>query len=208
LDIAGNVVVVGQNVRITRSRIRATDGIVVRVLGSVVIEDSELSGGGAGMPAVCCSNYTLRRVNVHDVFEGPRLSNNTVVEDSYIHHLKRCPGCHVDVLQSTNGTGIRVRRNNLQAFNPVTRDPMNAAFQFGETLGVIRDCLFEGNLMNGGNFTVNGGGGGTTGSQCTFRDNRFGRDYRYGPVGNLGPGVVFDASTNLLEDTKQPVRAK
>jgi hypothetical protein len=149
---------------------------------------------------VCCDSYTLRRVDIHDVFEGPRLSSNTLIEDSWIHHLIRCPGCHVDALQSSGGTAITVRRNNIQAYNPLTRDPMNAAFQFGEETGVVRGCMFEGNLLNGGNFTINGNGGGTTGAVCVFRGNQFGRDSRYGPAGLLGPAVVFE-TTNLFADT-------
>jgi hypothetical protein len=82
---------------------------------------------------------------------------------------------------------------------------MNAAFQFGETTGVIRNCLFEGNLLNGGNFTVNGGGGGTTGAACNFRKNTFGRDYRYGAFGNLGPTAILDA-TNVFADTGRSIR--
>jgi hypothetical protein len=206
--ITGSLYITAKDVRITRSKITGpATGIVVRTTatGSVTIEDTEITGGGAGQPVVCCSAYTLRRVNIHDTTEGPRLGDNTLIEDTYIHHLQRCPGCHIDAVQSTAGTNITVRRSNLQAYNPVLKDPMNAAFQFGETTGLIRNCLFEGNLLNGGNFTVNGGGGGTTGAVCSFRKNTFGRDYRYGAFGNLGPSAVLDA-TNVFGDTGLSVR--
>jgi hypothetical protein len=206
-QITGNVYISARDVRITRSRISGPDsGIVVRTTatGSVTIEDTEITGGGDGQPIVCCSAYTLRRVNIHSTTEGPRLGDDTLVEDTYIHHLRRCEGCHIDALQSTAGTNITVRRSNLQAYNPVLKDPMNAAFQFGETTGEIRDCLFEDNILNGGNFTVNGGGGGTTGAACTFRRNTFGRDYRYGAWGNLGDRVSLDEASNVV--TRSPAR--
>ncbi len=75
---------------------------------------------------------------------------------------------------------------------------------FGEELGDLSDVLFEGNLVNGGNYTINGGGGGTTGAEVEIVGNYFGRDFRYAPAGNLGPDVVFD-ETNVYLDTGLPV---
>jgi hypothetical protein len=204
-DITGTVTVRAANVTIKRSRIAAGGGLYpLRVTsGNVVVEDTEITGGTSA--AVCCGSFLLRRVNLHDIVEGPRMGSNSTVEFSYIHHMKRCAGCHIDALQSTGGTGIRIRGNNIQVYNPVLRDPFNAAFQFGEEQAPMRDCLVEGNLMNGGNFTVNGGGGGTRGAQCTFRNNKFQRDFRYGPAGNLFGGVTWESS-NVWFDTGQPVR--
>lgn len=205
LDISGGVTIKASNVTIKRSRITASSGTryPVRVQsGNVVIEDTEISGGSG--VAVCCGDFVLRRVNIHDVSEGPRLNGNSTVENSYIHHLLRCSGCHIDALQSTGGSNIVIRGNNIQAYNPATGDPMNAAFQFGEEQAPLRNCLFEGNLVNGGNYTINGGGGGTTGAQCTFRNNQFQRNFRYGPAGNIGPGVTWESS-NVWYDTGEPV---
>jgi hypothetical protein len=204
-DITGTVTVRASNVTVKRSRISAGGGLYpIRVTsGNVVVEDSEITGGTSA--AVCCGNFVLRRVNIHDIVEGPRMGSNSTIEFSYLHHLQRCAGCHIDALQSTGGTGIRIRGNNIQVYNPVLRDPMNAAFQFGEEQAPVRDCLVEGNLMNGGNYTVNGGGGGTRGAQCTFRANKFQRDFRYGPAGNLFGGVTWESS-NVWFDNGQPVR--
>ena len=204
LDVRGLVVIQAANVTIRRSRLNGLNGgYVVHVRsGNVLIEDSEITGGTRA--AVCCGNFVLRRVHIHHVYEGPRMNGNATIESSYIHHLLRCDGCHIDALQSTGGSNIVIRGNNIQTYNPDLRDPMNAAFQFGEEKGPLRNCRVEGNLMNGGNFTVNGGGGGTTGAQCVFRNNRFQRDFRHGPAGNIGPGNSFDAS-NVYHDTGLPV---
>lgn len=208
LRVSGSVTVDADDVTIRRSLIRNNGLYAIRVLSGhrgLLVEDVEIDGAARGSAAVCCSGYTLRRVNVHDVTEGPRLGSDSAIYDSFIHSLHRCTGCHIDALQSTGGIGIVVEGNNLQAYNAETGDFMNAAFQFGTTQGPISDAIVRGNLMNGGNFTVNGGGGGTSDATVSFRDNRFGRDFRFGPIGNLGPNVSFDLS-NVFHDTGSPVR--
>jgi hypothetical protein len=69
----------------------------------------------------------------------------------------------------------------------------NAAFQFGEEDNPLRDCIVEDNYLDGGNFTISGGGGGTTGAQVTFINNRIGPHHRYGTK-SLDPGCIWDAS--------------
>lgn len=83
---------------------------------------------------------------------------------------------------------------------------MNAAIQVGSLAGTnpISNFRVIGNLMNGGNFTVNGGRSGDIDS-AYYADNQFGRDCRYGAVGNLHSGDVWE-DTNVWVDTKEPVR--
>jgi hypothetical protein len=207
--ISGPVVIEADNVRIRRSLIRTSARYAIRVMpgfGGLVVEDTEIDGLGQSGPAVASGGYTLRRVDIHDVTEGPRVGTGSVIESSYIHDLVRCSGCHIDALQSTGGSNIVIRGNNLQAYNAATDDPMNAAYQFGEEFAPLRNVLVEGNLLNGGNYTVNGGGGGTTDAQVVFRDNVFQRNFRYGAISSLGPGVDFDES-NVWADTGAPVSA-
>lgn len=206
--ISGGVVVKANNVTIRNSLIRTSSHNAIQLASGyagLVVYDTEIDGMGVSGPAVVGSGYTLRRVNLHNVVEGPRLGSNTTVDRSYIHHLVRCSSCHVDALQTTGGSNIVISNNNLQAYNPDTNDPMNAAFQFGEEFSPVRNAVVSGNLMNGGNYTVNGGGGGTTGAEVTFRNNRFQRDFRYGPAGNLFAGVSFDSS-NVWDDNGTPIR--
>ena len=206
LDITGTVTVRADDVTIRNTRIRNTGAIPVRNHGSnLVIEDTEIDGQGMGNPAVAYNKYTLRRVNIHDVAEGPRIAGgNVVIEDSYIHHLVQVGDNHTDAIQIVSGKeNIVIRGNNIQAYNPATQRFGNAALQFGEEDGIVRGCVVEGNLMNGGNLTVNGGGGGTTGAACSFADNEFQRDFRYGVKGNLGPNTSW--RNNRWHDTKEAV---
>lgn len=207
VHVNGSISVEADDVVIRRTRVDNNGLYAIRMGEShrnLLVEDSEIDGNGEGAAAVCCSDFTLRRVDIHHVFEGPRVNGDVVIVDSYIHHLLRCEDCHIDALQTTAGSNIEITGNNLQAYNPETGDQANAAYQFGSTQGAVDDVSVKGNLLNGGSYTVNGGGGGTSDSAVTFRDNRFGRDFRYGPVANLGPQVEFDSS-NVWHDTGEPL---
>jgi hypothetical protein len=207
LEISGNVVVEADNVVIRNSRVVMTTGkIAVRVNGdNFLMEDSEIDGQGRANPAIAYNSYTLRRVRIYNVAEGPRITGDDVtIEDSYIHGMVQRGDNHTDVIQVMSGDNIVVRGNNLQAYNPETGIYGNAAFMFGEDSGPVTGCLVEGNLMNGGNYTVNGGGSGTEGAACEFRDNAFQGESRHGTSANLGPNVVWDDS-NVRVGTSTPV---
>src|SRR5690606_36964001 len=117
---------------------------------------------GRGGPAIAFNNYTLRRVNIHHVTEGPRIAGGKVtIVDSYVHHLVQKGDNHTDAVQAVSGRQILLRGNTLDVHNPDTGSLGNAAFMFGAEDGPLGECLVEGNFLNGGNYTINGGGGGT-----------------------------------------------
>lgn len=205
LEITGTVTVHADDVVIRNSIIRNTGEIPVRLLGNnLLIEDSEIDGQGRGNPAVGYNDYILRRVNIHHVGEGPRIAGgDVVIEDSYIHHLIQIGDNHTDAIQAVGGDNIFIRGNTILAYNPETGSLGNAAFMFGDEDGPLYDCLVQGNLLDGGNYTVNGGGGGG-GARCTFRNNHFQPPQNYGVAANLGGGD-WDSSNVWLE-TGLPVK--
>lgn len=210
LDIRGTINVRADDVTIRNSRITSSGGpITIRVRGSnLLVEDVEIDGNGRANPVIAFNDYTLRRVHIHNVQEGPRIAGGKVtIEDSFIERLVDLDDNHTDVIQVVSGRDIVIRNNNLQAYNPDVDTFGNAAFMFGEEDGPVRDCLVEGNLINGGNYSINGGGGGQDGAACTFRGNAFQRDTRYGAQANLGPNVVWESS-NVWLDSGEPVRSK
>jgi hypothetical protein len=207
LAINGAVSVKADNVTIRRSRINSTATYPVQIDSGnkgLVIEDTEIDGNGNASVAVLKGNYTLRRVNIHDVKDGPRIEgDNVVIEDSWIHDLTRVEGGHHDTIQIRKGVGIAIRRNTL---TPVKgADPMNAAIQIGSALGTVpvSKLVVEGNFMDGGNYTINGGSSWVT--DGVYRNNRFGRHFRYGISTNLGAGSRWDSS-NVWDDTSTPVK--
>jgi len=200
-----------KNVTIKRSKISCKNkgGMIIRVFDDVVpgasllIEDTEIVGEGEGL-GVGFGHYTMRRVNMHHLNEGPRVSDGAVIEDNWIHDLVFTDEKdHQDILQTTGGEHMIVRHNTLEAFNPLTNDPFNAGFQLGsETAPKLSDLLVEDNLFTGGNYTVNLRPD-TKAEKVVFRNNVFVQNSRYGPASNEDlPGVTWEASNVYLNGGK------
>lgn len=209
LDIRGCVDVKADDVVIRRSRItcdRPTTAI--RQWGDhtgLVVEDVEIDGTGVVSAAVGFSSYTLRRVNIHNVIDGPRMSNDTLIEQSWIHGLSRKKGSHNDAIQTTGGRDLVIRGNTLEVYDARSGDFFNAAIMVGSTTAPeVRNLLVEGNYFDGGNYTVNFRKD-LVATDIVLRGNRFGRNARYGPVaGGSNTGVSID-STNVWDDTENSV---
>lgn len=208
LNITGCVTVTAKNVILRKSRITCDGLYSIRTDGAVnlVVEDVEINGQGKNSAAVCCGEYTLRRVDISNVIDGPRLGSDVVVENSWIHHLTRQPGSHNDTLQTTGASNIVVRGNSLEAYNPVTRDPFNACLMIGSTTGpVVSNLVFEGNYCNGGNYSI-GVREDLNASNIRLQSNVFGRNHRYGVIARPDQrGITWDRATNLYADNRRPV---
>ncbi|MEQ4301355.1 hypothetical protein ABNF97_08180 [Plantactinospora sp. B6F1] len=210
LNIVGCVTVAAANVKILKSRITCNSPTYsIRTLAgttNLLIEDVEINGMATNSASICCADYTLRRGNVYNMIDGPRLASNTRIFDSYLHSLARVAGSHNDILQSTGGNNIIVRHNTLLSYNPVTRDPFNSCLTIGsETAPSLTNLTFEDNYCNGGNYSI-GISPRLVGSNILFRNNKYGRDYRYGVVSGWNrPGVTWERPTNVYFDNGQPV---
>ncbi len=196
------------DVVIRNSKIECSDKIVevqtnVEPRASVTIEDTEMDGLGSG-EAIADGNYTLRRVDIHNMNEGPRIGDNVVIEDSWLHGLVFGSWeDHQDLLQTVGATNAVIRHNFLDARS----DPVyfsNAAFQVGAELGPLAHLRFEGNLLDGGGYTVNIRDDPDM-DDVVFRGNVFRRHAEWGAVAKEDvAGVEWDDS-NVYEDTGEPV---
>jgi len=110
----GTLIVNSPNVTIRNSQF---NNYVQSNSTNLVIEDSQIG------PATCTSsidaavrygNYTVRRVRVRNVGDGPRDSgNNILVEDSFIS-VCSSPGDHSDGVQGYGGgTNVTIRHNTI-----------------------------------------------------------------------------------------------
>lgn len=163
----------------------------------LLVEDCELRNMGSA--GIYGSNFTARRLNIHDSDgDGLKPSANCLVESCWIHHLGKGDGAHADGVQTHGGGGsnFTYRYNNFDM--PVT-DPApyksNAAFMLEPDGGELHNVLIEYNWMNGGNYTVYG----SNMSGVTVRYNYFGRDYRHGIKSK-----VVNWYGNVWEDNGQP----
>lgn len=210
LNINGCVNIRASDVTIQKSKISCAreNGAAIQVDNGnkgILLVDVEVDGRGVTGSTICCGGYTIRRANLHNSLDGPRMGSNTVVEDSWIHHLSRVEGSHNDTIQTTGGSNITVRNNRLDVYNPTTNDLFNAAMMLGSESAPLRNVLFENNYCNGGNYTINIRND-TDAANVVFRNNTFGKDYRYGIVsGASHPGVTWDRQSNVFADTNEPV---
>ncbi|WP_326562419.1 right-handed parallel beta-helix repeat-containing protein [Micromonospora sp. NBC_01796] len=210
LNIVGCVTVRASNIIIRKSRITCNSPTYsIRLYDTainLVVEDVEINGAGRNSASVCCGNYTLRRANVWNMIDGPRLSTKSTIVDSWIHDLARIPGSHNDALQTTGGSNIIVRHNRLEPYTPSTNDPHNACIMIGSTTAdAVRNLTFEDNYCNGGNYSI-GVRDDLVSSNIIFRNNKFGRNYRYGVIARPDQtGILWDRPTNVWFDTGLPV---
>jgi len=209
LDIKGCVTVTAKNVTIRKSKITCGSNYSIKVSdpnANLMVEDVTIDGMGKNSATVCCGGYTLKRVEIFNTIDGPRLGTNSKVIDSWIHHLTRASGSHNDAMQTTAGSNIVVRHNTIEAYNPSTKDPFNACLMIGSTTGPsVTNLVFEQNYCNGGNYSI-GVRTDLNGSGIVFRDNLYGRNYRYGVIARTTQsGISWDRGSNLFADTRKPV---
>ncbi|WP_210438712.1 right-handed parallel beta-helix repeat-containing protein [Nocardioides xinjiangensis] len=214
LHVQGSITIEADNVTIRNSLIQTdTDGYPIHVDGGATgalienVEIDNMGGTGIGILFSTDSSGTVRRANIHSAEDGVRIQGDDVsLEYSYVHDLQRQPGGHHDTVQIRSGDNITLLGNTLLPYVESTGDPMNAALQIGSLLGddQISNLRVVGNYMNGGNYTINGGSDGIVDS-AVYSGNRFGRDYRYGVVGNMDGASTWD-NTNVWDDSSSPAR--
>ena len=209
LHISGRVVITADDVTIRNSLVQVDTSLYpIEVDGAadVLIEDVEVDNmGGTGIGIfVSDSSGVIRRADIHSAEDGIRIqSDDITLADSFIHDLHRRSGGHHDTVQIRGGDNITIEGNTLLPYDAETDDEMNAAIQIGSLVGddQISDLRVIGNYMDGGNFTVNGGGRDEVES-ALYSGNRFGRNFRYALSGNLDNSTWDDS--NVWDDTGAP----
>lgn len=182
LNITGEVVVRANNVTIRNTRITSGDYYPIRYFDNnntgLLVEDSEIIGTNSNVTSsVAFNDYTLRRVNIHGGADGLKTDGNVVVEDSYIHDLSVGADTHNDGFQATGGSNVTLRHNTCKLS---TTNGANACLQMGNENGTSTNWLVTDNLFDGGGWTINTGGANST--SIVFSNNRFTRNYGYGPA--------------------------
>jgi hypothetical protein len=206
-DINGCVSIKANNVTIKRSRVRCDSYFPIRIyegIRNAVIEDTEIDGmnSGATNAAIGFEYYTARRVNIHNVGDGPHMGTNVVIEDSYVHDLANCDICHNDTIQSSGALNVVLRHNTF--INDA--DGKNAVVRIATEQGDSHNFLVENNLLAGGNYAVqvrSQGFGFPEGVRVI--NNRIVPTWRFGPF-DVVDGKI-EASGNFRDDNLAPVSA-
>jgi hypothetical protein len=217
VSVSGSITVKAANVTIRNFRIHgggnasgggSSYGINVKSMASnVLIEDGEIHAiASAG---ILGADFTARRLNIHHSGgDGIKTTSNNLVESCWMHHLGMNPGAHADGNQTRSGSNITFRGNFFDmpvpesAAGPGAPFNSNAAAINQAEIGDISNMVFDRNWMNGGNYTLFiTAKNGYTFDACTVTQNRFGRDYRFGPLRTDGPLSNIHLSGNVWDDT-------
>ena len=199
LDVAGGIDVRAKGVVIRRCRVVGSGpcAIWVRDGGSVVVEDSEVTGAENG---IGFDNWTARRVLFTGQYgDGVKLGSNVKLEDSVIRDLRPAAGAHADGGQLQFGAvNLVIRRNTIDLG---TTPDANAALFLCPDQGPSTDgpILVEGNYLNGGNYTLallDGANGAYHVRNVTIRGNRFGPDHAYG-THNVNEPCAWTGNTDM-----------
>jgi 3-phytase len=180
VDVTGNILVYAKNVTIRNFRVTSSGyyGIKVFEGGSATIEHGEISGTAASGALLTGYDFTARYLNIHHAgTDGINPRQNNVIENNWVHHLGLNPSAHADAVQMTHGSNLVFRNNFFDIPKGVVETKSNAAFILKEDSGPISNILIEHNWMNGGNYTIYA----RDIDGLRIVDNRFGRDFNYGP---------------------------
>lgn len=220
--VDGCVEVHAANVTVRRSLLKGCDSYFnIRLYpgsGGFTLEDSEVDGSGAVNNAAMVDDgsgpVTMRRVNMHDVADGPHPGEHWLIVDSWIHGLTRCDVCHNDTIQSLGASDVTVRHNTLEDLAGTTADGgMNSVVRIATEQGPVTGFVVEGNLLVGGNYAVqvrSQGAGAPQGVQVLNNRVARGTTPDGQPYPRFGPYDFTDVPTavwsgNVWDDTGQSI---
>jgi hypothetical protein len=208
--VTGGVAVRAKNVTIRNSWVygsitnQAFSGNLGIDYSGLLVEDTDIGpptgDGGPPFPAILVSGYTMRRVHVHNIAEGPRVAdfNNpaldpveqVTIEDSLIQ-IKRGDCSHNDGIQGFGEPPRTIIRHNTIDTRDSGPDCTTGAIFIGNDNPDL--ITVENNLLMGGGYTMRIGGPGPDGPGGTY-DHVAGNRIVDGTWG-FGPVVVDDCRT-------------
>jgi hypothetical protein len=205
--IHGCVAVHAPGVIIRRSKIRCTFAYAIISSGfageRLLIEDSEIdckheNGIGSLTTAVGDTNFTARRLNIHDCENGFDVDIDVTIQDSWIHDL-----FDDGVKAHTDGIQIAIGRNVLIERNAIFVKGTSAIISHPTSMS---DVTIRNNLLAGGGWTLYCPR--DRSSDVRVIDNRFSRLF-YPRGGAAGPWTdcekVAELRGNVWDDTGQPL---
>jgi hypothetical protein len=208
LNILGCVDVRASNVTIRNTRvacqkdqgsIRLWDGET-----NLLVEDSEIDGLGLGRGTYADGGgLTLRRTNIHNVYDGPRVGSNSVIEDNWIHDLVRTGVSHDDAFQTTGATNVVIRHNSAQSYSFDVQDPHNSVMMLDTSVKpYLSNWTISDNYFDGGAVALNMNPKVQGLSNFVVQNNTFGPNIRHKQVslGFARSGVNW-VTTNIWAAT-------
>jgi len=202
-EVRGCVEVHGTGVLIRNVRIVGDCFYAVRNFATgLVIEDSELSCGAINGTAVVDSNFTARRLDIHNCENGFSVTSNVLVEDTWVHDMEIDGGAHTDGAQINRGaTNLTFRHNAMIVPTP---GATSAIISWDESAGPQQQqVVIADNLLSGGTYVLYCPRYDTSDTRVT--GNRF-ADPEYG-YSNACTGTHVSAWSGNVDDATGAVLA-
>jgi hypothetical protein len=188
---SANVVI--RNVKISMSSIDSF-AILVRSGASATIDHVDISGldqMGNGLE-YAVDSQTMSPVvishanfyNCSDCVQG----ENVTLTSSYIHQMAAPAGAHTDGFQCNSSCGVTITGNTI-----LNQWGQTSAIALFADFGTPRNSTISGNLLAGGDYSINGGGDNATG--IVVSNNRFSRAF-FHTSGQYGIADYFNTSNN------------
>ncbi len=211
VNVNGTITIAANNV--TLRNFRAQNVVQASGNGGMLLEDGEIYGGaGYTGDGLGWANYTIRRVNVHNTFDGVKAMGNVLIENSWVHDMNEFKGnqygaggySHNDGVQSSAGSNITIRNSRFE------RTGFNSAIFIDADQGPISNVLIEGNYLDGGGFTLysiisRSAPQYGVPTNVNVRNNVFGSDHLF-DYAVLGGGAAWSNNTNTAGAQIQPRR--
>jgi len=200
--------VVIRNSKITCTAATGFYGILVYdgTSDNVALYDTEITCGGSENTALAQSNISGYRLNIHNCANGASVTQNSMLQDSYLHDWTCCTDNHPDGIQFNccAASNITLRHNTITGQNN-DGSPGNSSIimnNSGDT-----NILIEKNLFYGGGWTVYCS---VSATNERLTANHFSRKL-YPKVGNYGPSVQCSdkiQSGNVYHETGQALNLR
>lgn len=212
LDIPMPVRARGNDIQITRCRIASAQYYLIQASDipiyytGLIVEDCELYGLDQPSPptiaVMACEDAIYRRCNIHGMgSSGPRLTNNNLMEECYIHSFAHVEPEH-EAGTSANGPDVNI--TILRCKIMINSGGASCAIGIYLDFGTHNGIYITDNYLAGGAYVVQAGinvpGAIYPASQnVQITGNIFGRDYHwrsgiYGPVSQwrADPGCLLE----------------
>ena len=173
---------------------------------NLIIEDGEITNNTSS--GIVASNATIRRLHIHHHgSDAIKPFSNVLIESNYISHLGSIPDSHSDGVQMVSGSNVTVRGNFFDMRHNEPGYTNSQVIIIQTNIGKVDNILVEANWINGGGYSVQindkGNGYGEPTNDRVI-NNRFGRDYQFGPL-RTGNNTLTDRSGNVWDDTGKPI---
>ena len=166
------------------------------------IEDGEIRNSENGLVV---SNTVATRLHIHHQgADAVKPFRNVVLTDSYMHHLGSISDSHADGVQMVNGSNVTIRGNYFDMPHDEPGYNNSQVMIIKSDIGPVSNVTIDGNWINGGGFSVQIIAKNGPVNDVVITDNRFGREYQFGPMRIKG-GADVTRSGNVWDDSGEPI---